>query len=90
LSPAVAACKFLVLVLSLICHVSRERCNFVLYVLQFIMRHLGEKEAGSTGSRIENSHVQEIPSDSRTLLRQFNLDPTVRSYICCPRCYCLY
>ena len=46
---------------------------------QFATR-LGDKAVG----------LANLPSDVRSLLRKFDLNPDVTSYICCPDCFCLY
>lgn len=82
--PSLAAACHLALTLSLLCKVSRKKCNYVLACLRFIIRRLLDK--------VKDPFIRldSIPRDIRTLLRRFDLDPVVTSYVCCPTCYCLY
>ncbi|KAG1730196.1 hypothetical protein EDB19DRAFT_1913015 [Suillus lakei] len=57
-NPAMLACYFLVLVLSLLCGISREKCNFVLSVLQFIAQWL---LATSNLSPMEKALLIDLP-----------------------------
>lgn len=82
-NSGIAACKILVLILALLCHLSRQRCDFVLFVLRIIISKLSQRED-------TDRFVSEmIPRDVRTLIYQFDIDPCLQSYIVCPVCFCL-
>ncbi|KAH7908184.1 hypothetical protein BJ138DRAFT_1013317, partial [Hygrophoropsis aurantiaca] len=81
------SCNVLVLVLSLMCGVSRARCGFVLAALKNIVDCTLRDGMSSHG---EQSLAKEIPHDLRTVLKRFDLDPRLRTYISCPSCFCLY
>ncbi|KAI5992857.1 hypothetical protein EDC04DRAFT_2910994 [Pisolithus marmoratus] len=84
--PAVVAAMFLVLVLSLLCGISRKQATFVLITLKFIISWTSQSY--STPNQAPDLNM--FPRDYRTLLRHFDLDPHLRSYICCPSCFALY
>ncbi|KAG1879948.1 uncharacterized protein F5891DRAFT_1204354, partial [Suillus fuscotomentosus] len=86
--PATLACYFLILTLSLLCGLSREKCNFALATLRFIMRCLVVETNISPSS--EEARLADLPRDSRTLLKRIHLDPKCKSYITCPSCFKLY
>lgn len=86
--PATLACYFLILTLSLLCGLSREKCNFALATLRFIMRWLVVETNISSSS--EEARLADLPRDSRTLLKRIHLDPKCKSYITCPSCFKLY
>lgn len=79
-----ATASYMVLVLNLLCRVSRKKCDFVLAALRLMLSQLT--------SRLENHAIglTHLPSDVRSLLRRFDLDPDVNAYVCCPECFCLY
>ncbi|KAH9914576.1 uncharacterized protein B0H18DRAFT_849993, partial [Fomitopsis serialis] len=80
LDPAVAALCYMVLTLALLCGVSRKRCNWVLDIVRFVFSSFQAK-LGLIGH---------IPADIRSLIRHFDIDPDVKTYISCPQCFCLY
>lgn len=72
------------LTLALLGRLSRKKCDYVLACMRFIFQRL-------LRSRLDPLiRLDSIPTDVRTLLRRFDLDPEVTSYLCCPKCYCLY
>lgn len=78
----------LILVLSLLCGVSRTRATFVLAVLRLIIKHLigdSQLEYFPHDMLLDN-----VPKDPRTIYTYFDLQPRVRSYVCCPSCFALY
>ncbi|KAI6098652.1 hypothetical protein EDD16DRAFT_1498276 [Pisolithus croceorrhizus] len=77
---------FLVLVLSLLCGISRKQATFVLITLKFIISWTSQ--SFSTSDQVPDLNM--FPRDYRTLLRHFDLDPHLHSYICCPSCFALY
>jgi len=83
LHPAHAAAMFLVLVLTLLCGISRKQAGFTLVVLNQMIRWLGQNDEQSVNTTI-------LPRDPRTLLQYFDLNPRLRSYTCCPSCFALY
>ncbi|KIO05132.1 hypothetical protein M404DRAFT_9134 [Pisolithus tinctorius Marx 270] len=84
LHPAVAAAMFLVLVLTLLCGVSRKQAGFSLVVLKQMIHWL----SGGSGETGVDTTI--LPRDPRTLLQFFDLNPRLRSYTCCPSCFALY
>lgn len=74
----------MVLVLNLLCRVSRKKCDFVLAALRLMLSQLATR----LGDR--SIGLAHLPSDVRSLLRRFDLDPDVTAYVCCPDCFCLY
>ncbi|KAH7905903.1 hypothetical protein BJ138DRAFT_992708, partial [Hygrophoropsis aurantiaca] len=87
MDPAVIGCYFLVIILSVICGLSREHCNFVLALLRSIIRCCVDR-AGKLS--LGKGLLDTIPKDSRTLFNHFDLDPRCRSFVCCPGCFALY
>lgn len=83
LHPAHAAAMFLVLVLTLLCGVSRKQAGFTLVVLNQMIHWLGQNDEQSVNTTT-------LPRDPRTLLQYFDLNPRLRSYTCCPSCFALY
>ena len=83
LHPAHAAAMFLVLVLTLLCGISRKQAGFTLVVLNQVIRWLGPNDEQDVNTTI-------LPRDPRTLLQYFDLNPRLRSYTCCPLCFALY
>ncbi|EPS92492.1 hypothetical protein FOMPIDRAFT_7947, partial [Fomitopsis schrenkii] len=70
--------------LNLLCRVSRKKCDFVLAALRLMLSQLATR----LGDR--SIGLAHLPSDVRSLLRRFDLDPDVTAYVCCPDCFCLY
>ncbi|KAH7905296.1 hypothetical protein BJ138DRAFT_972811, partial [Hygrophoropsis aurantiaca] len=87
MDPAVIGCYFLVIVLSVICGLSREHCNFVLAVLRSIICCFADEGRTLT---VGEGLLKTLPKDSRTLFNHFDLDPRCRSFVCCPDCFALY
>lgn len=83
LHPAHAAAMFLVLVLMLLCGVSRKQAGFTLVVLNQMIHWLGQNDEQSVNTTT-------LPRDPRTLLQYFDINPRLRSYTCCPLCFALY
>ncbi|KAI6103708.1 hypothetical protein EDD16DRAFT_1493464 [Pisolithus croceorrhizus] len=77
---------FLVLVLSLLCGVSRKQATFVLVTLKYIISWT----RSSCTTSDQALDLNAFPGDYRTLLRHFDLDPRLCSYVCCPSCFALY
>jgi len=72
------AAYFLVLVLSLLCGVSRQACQFVLVLL----RHLSDWLLADAGlSPNEAAFLIDIPRDPRTVLNRLHLDPKLKAYV---------
>ena len=70
----------MVLTLLLLCGISRKKCHWVLDVIRFVFTSLESKIGISV----------RIPSDSRSLLCHFDIDPELIRYFSGPRCYALY
>lgn len=81
------ACYFLVLALNLFCGLSQAHNNFVAATLRFVMRRL---ISDSTLPAEDKDLLINFPRDSRTLLNHFDLNPKLRSFVCCPCCCALY
>ncbi|KDQ06169.1 hypothetical protein BOTBODRAFT_181838 [Botryobasidium botryosum FD-172 SS1] len=83
--PLYMACNFLVLVLHLICGVSKSNCDFVLASLGVIL------QVAFTLAGVEQVPLLKgLPKDTRTSLDRFALDPVTTSYMFCPCCFKLY
>ena len=77
----------LVLALSLLCGISQKQATFALAILKFIIDSLSDGRDMSISHR---RSLDDLPNDYRTLLNRFDLEPRLRSYICCPSCFALY
>lgn len=72
------ACTLLVSALHLFFQVPSSTCNFILRFLVALLRV-------ATGQQLSD-----LPNDLRSALRVQGVDPRLRQYICCPKCYALY
>lgn len=77
-SNVLALCYIVVAVLHLFCLVSQDRCDFVAFALQLLLRIAGLDCHSS------------MPRDTRTIIRTLRLSPISRAYVSCPRCCKLY
>jgi Transposase family tnp2 len=73
--------------LHLLCGLSLRHCNFILGCLGLIIRL-----ARGPGSNTEPgpSLFRDIPLDTRTLLRDMDIEPSSLAFVCCPKCYKCY
>lgn len=78
--PVVYASLILILVLRFLFNLSRRRTDVVLAGLRDILRL----------TNVPPEQLKHIPHDSRTVLRNFRLDPTTTTYVMCSQCYALY
>ncbi|KAI6110105.1 hypothetical protein F5141DRAFT_1004846, partial [Pisolithus sp. B1] len=77
----------LVLTLSLLCGISQKQAAFALVVLKFIVDSLCDGRDMPLDHRMS---LDDLPKDYRTLLNRFDLEPWLRSFVCCPSCFALY
>lgn len=77
-SNILAICYIVVAVLHLFCLVSQERCDFIAFSLQLLLRIAGLDTYKS------------MPRDTRTIINVLRLSPISRAYVSCPRCCKLY
>ncbi|RXW13939.1 hypothetical protein EST38_g11914 [Candolleomyces aberdarensis] len=74
---------FLVLILNIVFNVPQSVCEVVLA--------LGHDQLDGLGGLINKEHLQYLsrllPKTVKGALAAFDLDPTVRQYLVCPRCY---
>src|SRR6202011_3911644 len=68
-------------VLHLICGLSLSHSSFVLGCLRTII-HLATGENAA--------FADSLPKDPRTVLRDFNIEPSSVPFVCCPKCYSCY
>ncbi|GBE89668.1 hypothetical protein SCP_1603320 [Sparassis crispa] len=82
------ACYITIAVLFLVCHLSTKESGFALSCLQLIVELcLSFNEGISPRAR---EIVNTIPADVRTVIDTLNLQPSTKTFVCCPRCYSLY
>ncbi|KIK27013.1 hypothetical protein PISMIDRAFT_71029, partial [Pisolithus microcarpus 441] len=81
------AAMILVLTLSLLCGISQKQASFALVVLKLIVHSLCD---GRDMPLDHRASLDDLPKDYRTLLNRFDLEPRLRSFICCPSCFALY
>lgn len=84
--PLVLSGVVLVLILHLAFGLSHRGCGLVLAFL----RGYCKLSAKYSGGHISPSIHASIPKTLKTVLQSFDLDPRVRQFICCPRCFALY
>ncbi|OBZ65032.1 hypothetical protein A0H81_14995 [Grifola frondosa] len=85
----IQASYVLVLLLHLIYGLPKRASRVLLAGLRCIIRlslKYGNNNLGVRDQRL----LSQLARDPDTVLRAFNLDPSVASYICCPECYALY
>lgn len=80
LHPTLIAIYVAVLTMHIIYHVPRNGTKVLLSGMKSI--------AESSPALAEIA--DQIPSDPRTVISQYRLDPVTRPYLCCPSCYSLY
>ncbi|KIJ50297.1 hypothetical protein M422DRAFT_27339 [Sphaerobolus stellatus SS14] len=87
--PIALLCGFIVTVLNILCHLSRDHSNFVLTALRSLVDmviRLCVPDNEYLRMTIQNS----LPKDVRRIAGLFDLDAKLITYICCPVCCALY
>jgi hypothetical protein len=74
----------MVAVLHLLCGLSLAHSSFVLGCLRMIL-HLSSGTNTGFGSFADH-----LPKDTRTLLRDFDIEPSSIPFVCCPKCFSCY
>jgi hypothetical protein len=85
-------CASLLVWLNLKASVSRETANTILKALQFILTtalELLQIALAAQGIPVQIPKLR-IPSDIRTIYRNFTIEPEIIQTPCCPKCYTLY
>lgn len=83
-SPTTLVCLVAAVAFHLLLNGTRVHSNYILGVL----------DIGITTALLEYASTKlpklAIPSDLRTALQVFHLEPSLKTFICCPRCFALY
>ncbi|KAF6745571.1 hypothetical protein DFP72DRAFT_824306 [Ephemerocybe angulata] len=85
-APLVISGLFLVLVIHLVFHGSQTLCAVVLGFLQDQVEIIGPL----VGEQRRRQMAKSFPSTVKAVLDSVDLDPSIRRYVQCPRCYALY
>ena len=99
LAAPLVACMVTAIVLHLLAGLSREHSNFVLVAIRGVvslalLTFVGAITTDAPVKKTLQDNIQTLlsdwPSDIRTAIKKFDLEPSLLEYVCCKRCFTLY
>lgn len=95
-SAVILACHMVALMQYLVFGLPRRACIALLGGLRLVVR-LGSENLGAFGATYDPTSrtkrrvlSDDIAKDVKTILPKYNLDPELRSHVCCPNCFALF
>lgn len=86
--PVYLVCHLLSAVLNVMCNVSVHRCDdFVLPALKCILQE-AQEEIGDPGECMDLADG--IPGNIKDIMSLLNIEPSIRSLVCCATCFACY
>lgn len=99
LAAPLVACMVTAIVLHLLAGLSREHSNFALEAIRGVvslalLTFVGAITTDAPVRKTLRDNIQTFlsdwPSDIRTAIKNFDLEPSLLEYVCCKRCFSLY
>ena len=87
------------IILHILAGLSREHSNFVLVAIRGVVSlalitFIGSITTDTLAQKTLHENIQVLlsdwPSDIRTAIKKFDLEPSLLEYVCCKRCFSLY
>ena len=99
LAAPLVACMATAIVLHILVGLSREHSNFVLVAIRGVVSlalitFIGSITTDTLAQKTLHENIQALlsdwPSDVRTAIKKFDLEPSLLEYVCCKPCFSLY
>ena len=86
--PTILVVYILVAVMHIVSGLSLRDCNQLLFTQRFLINLMIEKFCAA--NRQAKSLEKFVPKDARTVVRRLALEPSYKTFICCPECSACY
>ncbi|RPD67245.1 hypothetical protein L226DRAFT_452550 [Lentinus tigrinus ALCF2SS1-7] len=90
LKPLFLAHHVTALMLHLFYGLSHRASGLLLKCLRFLVQVAYTSATGGGVSPEDSATLDRLPIDIRTIVSRFDLDPHLRSFVCCPVCFAIY